>query len=143
MPRNVKIASKSGRGRPGILGFSSDLSSSILHMELEMAASQTTLGKALVWGVITAGLYWFLFQYSGGFEKLAHTTLDACLVQDGGGTTYYNKVTPELCAAQSGTFIEGTWWYVFGPIALAFALSYTHGIFTGLFWDVVGLKAKK
>jgi hypothetical protein len=32
---------------------------------------------------------------------------------------------------------------VFGPIALAFALSYTHGIFTGLFWDVVGLKAKK
>ena len=28
-------------------------------------------------------------------------------------------------------------------IALAFALSYTHGLFTGLFWDLVGLKAKK
>lgn len=108
-----------------------------------MAVSQAALGKALIWGVVTAGLYWFLFQYSGGFEKLAHTTLDACLVQENGGTTYYNKVTPELCAAQNGSFIEGTWWYVFAPIALAFALSYTHGIFTGLFWDVVGLKAKK
>jgi hypothetical protein len=108
-----------------------------------MAASQTTLGKALVWGAITAGLYWFLFQYSGGFEKLAHTTLDACLVQEGAGTTYYNKATAELCAAENGAFIEGTWWYVFAPIALAFALSYTHGIFTGLFWDVIGLKAKK
>ena len=108
-----------------------------------MAVSQAALGKALIWGVVTAGLYWFLFQYSGGFEKLAHTTLDACLVQENGATTYYNNATPELCAAQSGTFIKGTWWYVFAPIALAFALSYTHGIFTGLFWDVVGLKAKK
>lgn len=108
-----------------------------------MAVSQATLGKALFWGAITAGLYWFLFHYSGGFENLAHTTQNACLVQDGASSTYYNKATPELCAAQNGAFIEGTWWYVFAPIALAFALSYTHGIFTGLFWDVVGLKAKK
>lgn len=108
-----------------------------------MAVSQAALGKALVWGVITAGLYWFLFMYSGTFEALAHTTLNACLVQEEASTAYYNKVTPELCAAQNGSFIEGTWWFVFAPIALAFALSYTHGIFTGLFWDVVGLKAKK
>jgi hypothetical protein len=108
-----------------------------------MAVSQATLGKALIWGVITAGLYWFLFQYSGVFERLAHTTLDACAVQGSEGIDYYNKVTPELCAAQNGSFIEGNWWYVFAPIALAFALSYTHGLFTGLFWDVVGLKAKK
>jgi hypothetical protein len=58
------------------------------------------------------------------------------------GGMYYNDATAELCAAQGGTFIEGTWWYVFAPIALAFALSYTHGTFTSLFWDVVGLKAK-
>ncbi len=108
-----------------------------------MAASRATLVKALVWGGITAALYWFLFKHSGNFVSLAHTTLDACLVQDGAGSTYFNKATPELCAAQNGTFIEGNWWYVFAPIAMAFALSYTHGIFTGLFWDVVGLKAKK
>ncbi|MHB1143662.1 MAG: hypothetical protein ACYCZS_02055 [Thiobacillus sp.] len=108
-----------------------------------MAISQAAVSKALAWGVITAALYGFLFMYSGTFEALAHTTLDACLVQGETGTIYYNKVTPELCAAQNGTFTGGTWWFVFAPIALAFALSYTHGIFTGLFWDVVGLKAKK
>ena len=108
-----------------------------------MAARQAVLGKALFWGVITAGLYWFLFQYSGVFERLAHTTLDACAIQEAAGTAYYNKATPELCAAENGAFIEGQWWFVFAPIALAFALSYTHGLFTGLFWDVIGLKAKK
>ena len=107
-----------------------------------MAVSRATLGKALVWGVLTVGLYLFLFVYSGTFEHLAHTTLDACLIQEGGVATYYNKVTPDLCAAQNGSFIKGTWWLVFAPIALAFALSYTHGIFTSLFWDIVGLKAK-
>lgn len=108
-----------------------------------MAVSRATLVKALVWGALTVGLYLFLFVYSGTFEHLAHTTLDACLVQEGAGATYYNKATSDLCAAQDGSFIEGTWWFVLAPIALAFALSYTHGIFTGLFWDVVGLKAKK
>jgi hypothetical protein len=108
-----------------------------------MAASQAVTGKALVWGAITVGLYWFLFQYADVFQSLAHTTLDACAVQQGTDTLYYNQATPELCAAQQGTFIEGAWWYVFAPIVMAFALSYTHGQFTGLFWDVVGLKAKK
>lgn len=108
-----------------------------------MAASQANLVKALIWGALTAGLYGFLFQYSEVFEYLAHTTLDACAVQEGANTVYYNKATPELCAAESGSFIDGKWWYVFAPIGLAFALSYTHGLFTGLFWDVIGLKAKK
>ena len=108
-----------------------------------MAISQASLGKALVWGGVTAVLYWFLFKYAGDFLRLAHTTIDACTVQQGMETVYYNKATAELCGVQGGTFIEGTWWYVFAPIAMAFALSYTHGIFTGQFWDVVGLKAKK
>lgn len=108
-----------------------------------MAASQAATGRALMWGAITFGLYWFLFQYADVFQRLAHTTLDACVVQQGVDTLYYNKVTPDLCATQQGTFIEGVWWYVFAPIVMAFALSYTHGLFTGLFWDVVGLKAKK
>lgn len=108
-----------------------------------MAVNLATLGKALVWGVLTVGLYLFLFVYADTFEHLAHTTLDTCLVQHGGGAMYFHKTTPDLCAAQNGSFIEGTWWLVFAPIALAFALSYTHGLFTGLFWDVIGLKAKK
>lgn len=104
-----------------------------------MIKDKSKLGPALLWGGITVALYGLLFRYSGGFEVLAHTTLDACVV----GGDYYNQATAELCAAERGTFIEGKWWYVFAPIGLAFALSYTHGLFTGLFWDVVGLKAKK
>jgi len=109
----------------------------------KMAINRAPLGKAMLWGVITAGLYWFLFQYADAFQRLAHTTLDACAIQQGSETVYYNKATAELCAAENGSFIEGNWLFVFAPIALAFALSYTHGLFSGLFWDVVGLKAKK
>ena len=108
-----------------------------------MIKDKSKLGPALLWGGLTVALYWLLFHYAGSFEVLAHTTRDACAVQQGADTAYYSKATAELCAAERGTFIEGKWWYVFAPIALAFALSYTHGLFTGLFWDVVGLKAKK
>jgi hypothetical protein len=108
-----------------------------------MASSQASLGKTLMWGGVTALLYWVLFHYADEFLRLAHTTVDACVVQNGMGVDYYYKPTAELCAEKGGSLVEGTWWYVFAPIALAFALSYTHGLFTGLFWDVVGLKAKK
>ncbi len=108
-----------------------------------MAVSQTSWVRTLGWGVVTAGLYGFLFQYSEVFEGLAHTTLDTCLLQAGADTNYHHKVTPVLCAAEGGSFVKGAWWHVFAPIAMAFALSYTHGTFTSLFWDVVGLKAKK
>src|SRR5512139_925346 len=108
-----------------------------------MKVSRSSLGRALMWGVLTAGLYGFLFLYADVFKHLAHTTTDACVVQESTGTGYYSKSTPDLCAAKNGDFVKGTWWFVFAPIALALALSFTHGIFTGLFWDVVGLKAKK
>ena len=108
-----------------------------------MATSQTSLGKTLFWGGLTAVLYWALFHYADEFLLLAHTTVDACVVQDGTKVDYYSKATQALCSEKHGTLVAGTWWFVFAPIALAFALSYTHGIFTGLFWDVVGLKAKK
>ncbi len=109
-----------------------------------MPASHASLGKTLFWGGITAALYVFLFHYADDFLHLAHTTLDACVVvQDGMKTNYFSHATPELCTARGGSFIPGTWWFVLAPIAMAFALSYAHGIFTGLFWDVVGLNAKK
>jgi lipopolysaccharide export LptBFGC system permease protein LptF len=34
-------------------------------------------------------------------------------------------------------------WSFFIPIAIAFAISFAHGAFTGEFWDVLGIKAKK
>ncbi len=104
-----------------------------------MIQDKSKLGPAVLWGAATAALYWLLFQYSGSFELLAHTTLDVCVA----GDDYYSQATAEACTAKGGNFIDGVWWYVFAPIAMAFALSYTHGNFTGLFWDVVGLKAKK
>jgi hypothetical protein len=104
-----------------------------------MIKDKSKLGPALLWGGITFALYWMLFRNAGSFELLAHTTLDACRV----GTDFYTQATPETCAAEGGTFVRGVWWYVFAPIAMAFALSYTHGNFTSLFWDVVGLKARK
>jgi hypothetical protein len=34
-------------------------------------------------------------------------------------------------------------WYFLVPVAIAFALSFVHGAFTGHFWDVLGIKARK
>jgi len=108
-----------------------------------MASSQAHLGKTLLWLGVSATLFGFLFLYFEEFSRLAHNTADACVVQNGLKSDYYAKATQELCAKQGGTLVAGTWWYVFAPIAMAFALSYSHGMFTGLFWDLLGLKAKK
>jgi hypothetical protein len=37
---------------------------------------------------------------------------------------------------------RGRWYFVL-PVAIAFAASFVHGAFTGYFWDVLGVKAKK
>jgi hypothetical protein len=108
-----------------------------------MSSTAKPIGKALIWGGLTAALYWGLFQYAPDFLHLAHTTLDACKVVQDGAVVYLNKANAEACAQRGGTFISGTWWFVFAPIALAFAVSYTHGLFTSLFWEIAGLRAKK
>lgn len=108
-----------------------------------MAVSKATLGKTLFWGALSAALYGFLFYFADEFVRLAQTTQNVCVVQTGTHMDYYSKATQELCAAKGGRFVEGTWWYVFAPILMAFAISFVHGNFTGLFWDLVGLKAKK
>ncbi len=107
-----------------------------------MAVNRSALGRALLWGIITAALYWVLFHYADAFQRLAHTTPDACAIQENGQTVFYEKATPDPCAADNGDFIEGNPLFVLAPIAMALMLSYTHGLFTGLFWGVVGLKAK-
>ena len=34
-------------------------------------------------------------------------------------------------------------WYFIAPVTIAFAFSYVHGTFTGHFWDILGIKARK
>lgn len=108
-----------------------------------MSSSRASLGKTLSWGGMSALLYFALFTNAEDFLRLAHTTQDTCAVTEGLKSFYYNKATPELCAAKGGSFVKGTWWFVFAPVAVAFTLSFVHGVATGLFWDRLGLKAKK
>ena len=107
-----------------------------------MATDQGSLSKTLMWGAVSAALYWLLFNFANDFLHLAHTTIDACVVTEAGDAKYYNKATMEVCAEKGGEYIRGNWINVFAPIAMAFALSYAHGNFTSRFWDVLGLKAK-
>jgi hypothetical protein len=97
-------------------------------------------GKTLFWGTATAVLYAAMFSYSDLLLHMAHTTPDACVVGQGAATTYYHKADAAACAARGGHMEAGVWWHVLIPILLAFAISFVHGAFTGLFWDVMGLK---
>ena len=47
----------------------------------------------------------------------------------------YEREVVEICR-------RGGWWFVF-PVGVAFVFSIFHGTFTGLFWDVLGVQAKK
>ena len=47
----------------------------------------------------------------------------------------YEKTVIRLCS-------QGGWWFVF-PVSVAFVFSIFHGAFTGLFWDVLGVKPKR
>lgn len=46
----------------------------------------------------------------------------------------YEKDVIRLCR-------EGGWSFLF-PVGVAFVFSIFHGAFTGMFWDVLGVKAK-
>jgi hypothetical protein len=37
---------------------------------------------------------------------------------------------------------RGGWWFLF-PVAVAFVFSIFHGTFTGLFWEALGVQARK
>lgn len=106
-------------------------------------ASGNRLIKTLVFGLLSALMYWGLFHYSADIAHMAQTTPNVCLVGQGTDLQYYPKASAEACAEKGGTLQAGNWLLVLIPIVIAFAMSYVHGAFTGLFWDVVGLKAKK
>jgi hypothetical protein len=47
---------------------------------------------------------------------------------------FYDREVVELCG-------RGGWWFAF-PVTVAFVFSIFHGNFTGLFWDVLGVRPK-
>ncbi|GEM_PF-1283965 len=97
-------------------------------------------GKAVFWATLTAALYALTFSNAEFILHMAHTTPEACVVGQGAGAAYYHKAGLDACAAQGGEMVAGTWWHVLLPILLAFAVSYVHGAFTGLFWELMGLR---
>lgn len=81
-----------------------------------MAANRTSsraLAVTLVLGAASAGLYLLLYLFSDGL--------------------------PELAAATR----RGEKLYALVPLAIAMVFSLVHGAFTGHFWDLLGLRAKK
>jgi hypothetical protein len=97
-------------------------------------------GKAVFWGSVTAILYALMFSYSDLILHLAHTTPEACVVDLGTTVSYFHKLDATACAAQGGHLEPSKPWHVLVPILFALAISFTHGAFTGLFWDLMGLK---
>jgi uncharacterized membrane protein YedE/YeeE len=51
----------------------------------------------------------------------------------------YSDTLPELAAATR----KGEKLYAFIPLVIAMVFSFVHGAFTGAFWDLLGLRAKK
>ena len=85
-----------------------------------MSASSTAAGRSpraliitLALGAASAGLYFVLFLFSDQLPALAAATR------------------------------QGEKWYALVPLAIAMVFSFVHGAFTGHFWDVLGLRAKK
>ncbi len=74
-----------------------------------MTDKSKEIGPALLFGSITAALYFLLFHFERDILRLTG---------------------------------RGGWTFVI-PIAIAFAMSYSHGNFTAAFWDFLGVKAKK
>ena len=76
--------------------------------------SLRALVLTLILGAASASLYILLFVYSDKLPELA------AMNRQGG-----NKL------------------YALVPIAIALVFSFVHGAFTGHFWDLLGLRAKK
>ncbi len=71
------------------------------------------MATTLILGAASAGLYLLLFVFADQLTALAHQTQ------------------------------EGHKLYALIPLAIAMVFSFVHGAFTGHFWDLLGLRAKK
>lgn len=76
-------------------------------------ASARALAATLLLGAVSAGLYFLLFLYSDRLVELAAATR------------------------------QGEQRYALIPIVIALVFSFIHGAFTGRFWELLGLRAKK
>ncbi|MBF0140386.1 MAG: hypothetical protein HQL74_08910 [Magnetococcales bacterium] len=84
-----------------------------MHANKNTARSPGALAYTLLLGIISATLYLLLYLYSDILTNIA-------------------------------TMIrQGHKGYVVIPIGIALIFSFVHGAFTGRFWDLLGLKAKK
>lgn len=83
------------------------------HGNPSSGRSSRALVHTLVWGTLSAGLYLALYLFSG--------------------------LLPELAAATR----QGEKLYALVPIVIALIFSFAHGAFTGHFWELLGLRAKK
>ena len=68
---------------------------------------------AILYGLLSAALYFMLYTYSGDIRHIAEMT-------NQGDKTFFLL-----------------------PIAIAFVFSFAHGVFTDRFWEAMGLKAKR
>jgi hypothetical protein len=109
-------------------------------MEIDMDLHDARWGKTIFWGTMTAALYAVMFYHSDLILHLAHTTPEACVVGQGPGATYLHHADAVACAAKGGHLEPANHWNVLLPIVIAFAVSFAHGAFTGLFWEMMGLK---
>ncbi len=75
--------------------------------------SSRALVVTLVLGAVSAGLYFLLFLFSAQLTELAALTR------------------------------QGDKIYALVPLVVAMVFSLVHGAFTGQFWDLLGLRAKK
>jgi len=75
-----------------------------------MTIDKSALPRAIGFGTASFTLYFLLFLFSDELIDYARRTRQG----------------------EKGYFIV--------PIAIAFVFSYVHGVFTGAFWDVLGLK---
>ena len=106
-----------------------------------MADGHGSLGKTVLWGIVSATLYVGLFTYAEEIVHLIHTTGDTCVVSRASADVHYAHPTPAACAALGGELVPGNPLHVLVPILIALAISLAHGLFTGLFWSLIGLKA--
>jgi hypothetical protein len=77
------------------------------------SGSSRALVITLILGAASAGLYFLLFLFSDRLTELA-------------------------AATRAGEKI-----YALVPLVVAMVFSFVHGAFTGHFWDLLGLRAKK
>lgn len=84
-----------------------------MNTRINRRLSKRRLAAALALGAMSAALYFLLYLFA-------------------------DEITALAVKAREGQKL-----YALVPIAIALVFSFVHGTFTGRFWDLIGLKAKR